>query len=290
MILLDAIAQHLAQLTAIRLPLRQSHAIAGGCINRAMKISDGNQSWFVKINQAGLLPMFEAEADALKEMESGGIRVPKPVCHGTADDLCYLVQEYLELNGRMDSVALGGQLAGMHQCTAQQFGWHRNNTIGATPQINTVNADWLAFWRQHRLGFQLQLAANKGFDGAIQELGTELLQALPMFFAGYRPQASLLHGDLWGGNAAALADGTPVIFDPALYYGDRETDIAMTSLFGGFDERFYAAYNDVWPLDAGYKHRKTLYNLYHVLNHLNLFGGGYQQQALTMMRQLLALI
>ena len=98
----------------------------------------------------------------------------------------------------------------------------------------------------------------------------------------------MLHGDLWGGNAAALADGTPVIYDPALYYGDRETDLAMTELFGGFGARFYAAYNEVWPLDAGYKHRKTLYNLYHILNHLNLFGGGYRQQAMAMMRQLLA--
>ena len=117
--------------------------------------------------------------------------------------------------------------------------------------------------------------------------GEKLLKNLERFFIGYEPKASLLHGDLWSGNYGYLNNGEPVIFDPAVYYGDRETDIAMTELFGGFPAEFYTAYNEAWPLDKGYQQRKNLYNLYHILNHFNLFGGGYAMQAENMMDQLL---
>ena len=146
----------------------------------------------------------------------------------------------------------------------------------------------MEFYRRERLGFQLALAAQHGYRGQLQALGEQLLALLPAFFSTYRPVASLLHGDLWGGNHAATADGEPVIFDPAVYYGDREADLAMTELFGGFGEGFYRAYRVAWPLDPGYPVRKHLYNLYHVLNHLNLFGGGYATQAERLMRGLLA--
>ncbi len=122
----------------------------------------------------------------------------------------------------------------------------------------------------------------------LQRLGEKLMDTLPAFFAGYTPQPSLLHGDLWSGNHAFLADGTPVIFDPAAYYGDRECDLAMTELFGGYSAEFYAAYRAAYPLDAGYATRRDLYNLYHILNHANLFGGGYTRQAEQMMQRLLA--
>ena len=290
MILLDAIAENIGQVSGQRPVIRESRPITGGCINQALKVSDGDHSWFVKINQAARVSMFEAEADALSEMAPSGIRVPRVVCYGVAAGQSYLVLEYMALNGTANPSLLGQQLAAMHQLTAGQYGWRRNNTIGTTQQINTYTDDWLGFWRQHRLEFQLQLAEQNGYGGELQDLGAALMQALPGLFDGYRPAPSMLHGDLWGGNAAALTDGTPVIFDPALYYGDRETDIAMAELLGGFEPRFYAAYNAAWPLDAGYKHRKILYNLYHILNHLNLFGGGYRQQALAMMRQLLAVL
>ena len=290
MILLDAIAENIGRVSGQQTVIRESQPITGGCINQALKISEGDRSWFVKTNQAVRVSMFEAEADALSEMAPSGIRVPRVVCYGVAAGQSYLVLEYMALTGTANPSLLGQQLAVMHQLTAAQYGWHRNNTIGSTPQMNTCADDWPGFWRQHRLGFQLQLAAQNGYGGELQDLGEALMQALPGLFDGYRPPPSMLHGDLWSGNAAALTDGTPVIFDPALYYGDRETDIAMTELFGGFGPRFYAAYNAVWPLDAGYKHRKILYNLYHILNHLNLFGGGYRQQALAMMRQLMAVL
>lgn len=270
-------------------PARGDEA-GGGCINRTFLLEDGGERYFVKLNDGERLPMFEAEAEGLKEIAATKIvRVPIPLCSGVAEGQAFLVLEYLPLQAS-DARAqetLGQQLARMHRVTAPTFGWRRDNTIGSTPQPNTPTADWIAFWRDQRLGFQLQLVADNG-GRTLRGKGEQLLEQLPAFFADYRPVASLLHGDLWGGNAAATADGEPVIFDPAMYYGDRETDIAMTELFGGFSERFHAAYREAWPLDAGYRVRKNLYNLYHVLNHFNLFGGGYRTQAEHLVDDLLS--
>ena len=147
---------------------------------------------------------------------------------------------------------------------------------------------WVQFWRERRLGYQLQLARANGHGGRFQVLGEKLLAKLDSFFSEANQAASLLHGDLWSGNYSFDSEGQPVLFDPAVYYGDRETDIAMTELFGGFPAAFYAAYRESYPIDPGYDVRKNLYNLYHILNHLNLFGGGYRSQAEQMMGSLLA--
>lgn len=176
----------------------------------------------------------------------------------------------------------------MHRITQTQYGWQRDNTIGATPQPNTQSRDWVDFWRRQRLQFQLDLAAANGAPRALLAGGEDLLERFPALFAGHAPAASLLHGDLWSGNHAYTRSGEPAIFDPAVYYGDREADLAMTELFGGFGDDFYAAYNACWPLDPGYGTRKTLYNLYHILNHFNLFGGGYAGQAQRMTDALLS--
>jgi fructosamine-3-kinase len=199
------------------------------------------------------------------------------------------VLEYLELGGssRVSDRLLGQQLAYLHQHTQPYFGWHRDNTIGSTTQINQQSHDWLKFWQEQRLGFQLQLAAKNGYGGRLQASGERLGSELAVFF-NHTPTPSLLHGDLWSGNAATDKQGNPVIFDPACYYGDREADLAMTELFGGFSGDFYAAYQDVWALHEDYRVRKSLYNLYHILNHLNLFGGGYLRQAENMITGLLA--
>ena len=218
------------------------------------------------------------------------IRVPIPITHGSAGEQCYLVLEHLELDSRGNSRLLGEQLARLHRCEAQRFGFAQDNFIGTTPQPNPWTDDWVTFWREQRLGFQLRLAADNGYGGQLQSLGEKLMDALPAFFANHTPQPSLLHGDLWSGNHAFLADGTPTIFDPAAYYGDRECDLAMTELFGGYPADFYAAYRATYPLDAGYATRRELYNLYHILNHANLFGGGYARQAEQLMQRLLAVI
>jgi protein-ribulosamine 3-kinase len=266
-------------------------AIGGGCINECFRLRGGGREYFVKVNAAASADMFSAEADGLGEIAgSRTVRVPQPVCHGANTTASWLVLEHLELRPGTDGSMreLGRKLAGMHRVTAHEHGWKRDNTIGATPQVNTRSSDWIDFWRGERLGFQLRLAASKGHGGRLATDGNRLLEKLPAFFAGYEPVPSLLHGDLWSGNAAASAGGEPVIFDPAVYYGDREADLAMTELFGGFPPAFYEAYRAEYPLDAGYATRKQLYNLYHVLNHLNLFGGGYRAQAERMIGQLLA--
>ncbi len=279
----------IGRVTAEPFRLQHNQGVGGGCISTASRISDGVRDYFIKLNHAAMLPMFEAEAQALSEMlASNSVRVPEPLCSGAHDGQSYLVMEYLPLEGRANMRLLGEQLAAMHQSTADRYGWHIDNTIGSTPQPNSQGHDWLEFWREQRLGFQLALAARNGYGGELQRKGERLLADFPVLFSSYTPQASMLHGDLWGGNAGGLKDGTPVIFDPALYYGDREADIAMTTLFGGFGADFYAAYNAAWPLDAGYQARRNFYNIYHIVNHLNLFGGGYHGQAIRLIEQVLS--
>lgn len=288
MSLLAGVSRAISNATGMPFEATASDAIEGGCINRAFSLSAGRRRYFVKTHDAGKLSMFEAEAAGLEALAvAHGVRVPRPLCNGVAAGRAFLVLEYLELLGRGDSARLGAQLARQHRVTHDRFGWTRDNTLGSTPQPNAWADDWLRFWREQRLGFQLELAARNGM-GSLQREGDALLARFGALFADYRPRPSLLHGDLWGGNHGFLADGSPVIFDPAVYFGDRECDLAMTELFGGFAPDFSAAYREAWPLDAGYATRRTLYNLYHVLNHANLFGGGYAAQAHRMTQQLLA--
>ncbi|MDQ6999515.1 MAG: fructosamine kinase family protein [Mariprofundus sp.] len=286
-----AVEQSITETTGHAFSINNQHSIGGGSINTACRIDGAGQSYFVKLNQAEQLDMFAAEADSLRELAGAkAIRVPIPVCYGEAAGKSWLVTEFIAFGrGAGDSAQLlGRQLAAMHRHTSEQFGWTRDNTIGSTPQQNSRMDNWVDFYRERRLRFQFELAARNGFTGLLQAKGERLMQSLNVFFTNHAPEASLLHGDLWGGNRAFDEAGQPVIFDPAVYYGDREADIAMTELFGGFGADFYAAYQEAWPLDAGYSVRKTLYNLYHILNHANLFGGGYASQAENMIDQLLA--
>lgn len=287
------IAAHISETTGYPFEIKNQFPISGGCINAAYRIEGNGERYFVKLNSSDYLDMFAAEAAGLRELQQAILKVPQPLCWGIVEEQSYLVMEYLVLQGETHSVSadLGQQLATLHQVTQPQFGWQRNNYIGSTPQVNTLETDWVSFWQQHRLGFQLKLAARNGYGGKLQTQGERLLADLGDFFSDYQPQVSLLHGDLWSGNYAVTKGKNgiqPVIYDPAVYYGDREADIAMTELFGGFSKRFYQAYQETWPLDSGYKTRKILYNLYHILNHLNLFGSGYLNQAERMIASLLS--
>ncbi len=285
----DEIATHISQSIGQPFQLETRRSVSGGCINSGYAISGSQQTYFVKVNQATQLAMFAAEAAGLDEMlASQTIRVPKPICWGTAADSAYLVLEWLELSHISGSgwEAMGHKLAALHQTTSRKgFGWQINNTIGATVQINDWSMDWTEFWAEHRLGYQFKLAAERGgiFPGQ-----NRLLKAIPKLLSGHDPQPALVHGDLWSGNAAVTQAGEPVIFDPATYYGDREVDLAMTELFGGFPADFYRGYNSAFPLDSSYSQRKTLYNLYHILNHFNLFGGSYAAQSNRMIQQILS--
>ncbi len=232
--------------------------------------------------------MFEAEVDGLSELRSANaVRVPDVIDCGVMNGESYIDLERLNLErpGRDTESRLGEQLATLHRHTQDHFGWFRDNTIGLTPQKNPRTGNWIEFFREYRLQYQLDLAAKNGYSRELAQQGEALVNRLQDLFGGYQPEASLLHGDLWGGNWGSV-DGEPVIFDPAVYYGDRESDIAMTMLFGGFGKSFYQAYEKSWPMAPGHKQRIKLYQLYHVLNHLNLFGRSYLGRALSLIRDL----
>ncbi|MEG4032136.1 MULTISPECIES: fructosamine kinase family protein [unclassified Microcoleus] len=301
----DKIAAHICKTTGETFLIDNRRSVSGGCINQGYYISSSTRTYFVKINQASQVAMFEAEALGLQQMgETQTIRVPEPICWGTEGNLAYIVLEWLDLGSRGGDQTweeMGRKLAEMHKYTSPNspllrggeepdsslfrggFGWDINNTIGSTIQINNWTANWAEFWAEHRIGYQLKVARRRG--GHFPQ-GKRLLEMIPELLAGYEPQPSLVHGDLWGGNVGVTSVGEPVIFDPAAYLGDREVDMAMTELFCGFSPQFYRGYNQVWPLDSGYEERKTIYNLYHILNHFNLFGGSYESQANQMINRI----
>ncbi len=286
-----AISAAIAQASGEPFTMRGRQPVGGGCINSAYTIEGDEARYFVKTNAAIHADMFAAEFEGLHTLAaSDTVRVPLPLCWGVSDTHGYLVLECIEF-GRAETrsmARLGEGLAALHRHTHAQYGWHRDNTIGTTPQLNHPHSDWVTFWRQRRLGYQLELAAHGDHRGALQRKGERLVAQLDQLFGDHRPAAALLHGDLWAGNHGYTDTGEPVLFDPAVYYGDRETDLAMTELFGGYSPDFYHAYQAAYPLDEGYHVRKQLYNLYHVLNHLNLFGGGYGAQAERMIDSLLS--
>ncbi len=264
------------------------YSVGGGDISAAWHVDTNDGAVFVKTGSPEALDMLEGESQGLRELRNANaVRVPEVLGIGATDDEAYLATEWIEFDRPSGATErlFGQQLAELHRHCKKHHGWHRDNTIGLTPQHNQWSDSWVDFFREQRLGFQLQLADRNGFSGELQTAGTYLIENLEVLFRDYKPSASLLHGDLWGGNWAA-SNGQPVIFDPAVYYGDRESDIAMTQLFGGFGRNFYSAYEESWPMEAGYKNRLKLYQLYHVLNHLNLFGRSYLGRAMQLIHDL----
>lgn len=264
--------------TGLALDSSSARSVGGGSINRCYRVDGRDGAVFVKVNAAAKRAMFEAEAAGLEALgATRTIGVPRVLAVGAVASSAFLALEWLDLGGGSGSAQarLGERLAAMHRHGGDAFGWHRDNTIGATPQPNPRMADWLTFWREARLGHQLELAVTRGLPETLAVRLRRLLASLDRWLGGHRPASSIVHGDLWGGNWAVTVAGEPCIFDPAVYWGDREVDVAMTRLFGGFSARFYAAYESAWPLPDGAEARAELYNLYHLLNHFNLFGAGY---------------
>lgn len=260
----------------------------GGAAMHTRRLDRCEERYFLKFGPVAARAALEAEAAALALLAgANAVRVPAVLTTGECADGAWLLLEWLELQSSGRDARLGLALALLHRVTAPQFGWDRDNTIGATPQRNGCLGDWTTFFRDRRIVPMVERVARDGYT-AVARAGERLIDALPSLLDGHAPPASLLHGDLWSGNAAMLRDGTRVIYDPATYYGDRETDLAMTELFGGFEPSFYAAYRESWPLDAGYGVRRPVYQLYHVLNHLHLFGGGYERQARDLIAHTLA--
>jgi len=278
-------AARIAQATGAEV-LRAS-PLSGGSIARAFQLtlSDGARL-FYKTAPGG---MFPAEARGLRELHTAGeLRVPRVVAVGPD----FLAQELVPTGrrGPRFSEDFGRGFARLHRHSAACFGFDGDNFIGATPQPNPQlpagPGVWAAWYWEHRLLFQLRLAERQGrARGELSQAMARLEPLLPALLAGSDEPPSLLHGDLWGGNYLVEERGAAVLIDPAVYYGHREADLAMTSLFGGFSEAFYRAYQQEWPLPPGWRRRVGLYQLYHVLNHLNLFGGGYGSQAVAILRE-----
>jgi protein-ribulosamine 3-kinase len=288
---LAAVAREIAALTGAPCAPAPQQSVAGGSINACYRWQGAGGAMFVKVAARAASGTFEAEAAGLAELgKTRAVRVPRVLACGSTDAAAFIALEWIEA-ARADGECerrLGEGLAALHAVTASAYGWVRDNSIGRTPQANGWMSGWTEFFRERRLRPQLSLALQNGFGGVLGTRGERLLESLPQLLGGHAPAPALLHGDLWGGNWLAAKSGEPVIFDPAVYYGDRETDIAMTRLFGGFGERFYRAYEAAAPPPAGAHLRYDLYNLYHVLNHANLFAGGYPRQARAIIDALLA--
>ncbi|MGB0372914.1 MAG: fructosamine kinase family protein [Opitutales bacterium] len=282
----DWVAKHLG----LRDASRCRRAVGGGCIHATWVIGEPGKELFLKTGGLDQLGVYQSEADGLRRLRnaaegSGEIRVPEVMGVMQGAGVACLILEYIELRRDGDESALGRGLAHIHRDSADMFGLEIDNTIGSTPQMNTQSKSWIEFWREQRLKPQLEMAQVRGFNYAGADT---LLSSLDMFFAEGDPAVSLLHGDLWGGNIGFDRDGVPVLFDPAVYYGDREADLAFTEVFVGFGPAFYRAYQDAWPMDSEFTRRKTLYNLYHILNHQNIFGSMYAGQAQSMIDELIS--
>jgi fructosamine-3-kinase len=276
--------------------------VGGGCIHSAwcLQTADGERL-FAKTNRAGEWPLLEAEAEgllALAQVAPHGLRIPTPLAQGLVGELAVLVLPWLELARASPSpgawATFGANLARLHRRSLRaapgasevihRFGWERDNFIGSSPQTNGWNRSWGLFFKECRLGPQFRWLAAKGRPLAGAD---RLLERVPSWLDGREVEPCLVHGDLWSGNGALLAGGGATVFDPAVYRGDRETDLAMARLFGGFPEAFFQGYAEEWPLAEGWQSRKELYNLYHLLNHANLFGSSYNKQAQSVLNALL---
>lgn len=289
------ITQKIAQKSGKQVNPMSVRSVSGGDINAAFIVGDDPDSIFVKMNTKARLAMLEAEEFGLRTIDkTDTIKVPTVYCTGVCEEHAFIAMQRLNITGSPASLSkkpyrdFGHKLAVMHQQTQPQYGADRDNTIGSTPQLNNWAQDWFDFWRQQRLYYQLNLIKQSGSGpSSLFDEAYELGEKMPQLFTDI-PVSSCLHGDLWQGNWAFDQYENATIFDPAHYFGDRETDIAMTRLFGSAPPDFYAAYNETYPLSDNYTVRETFYNIYHILNHYNLFGGSYLNQAQQMIRRVLS--
>ncbi len=279
----DALTADLAATLGTR--VAHLHPISGGDISQAYRVVLGDDTTLFAKTRADVPDdFFEKEADGLRALQDGGVLSVPGV---QAVNASWIVLDWIEPQPLLprDWETLGERLAAHHRHNAlHTFGYAQDNYIGLTQQTNPQTTDPVAFWRDARLAPQLDLARRAGrTTPELDKLGAQLLGRLPDLLPADVP-ACLLHGDLWRSNVLCAADGAPFLIDPAVYYGPREAEIALCHLFGGFDTRFFDAYNATWPLEKEAEDRRSLYAIYHLLNHLNLFGGAYQQQVLDVLR------
>lgn len=266
-----------------------SYAVSGGCINESKVLTvESGKSYFVKTNNNSVKDMFLKEANGLHELaKSNTIRVPVVIY--TSEDFL-LIENILPTNkDKLFWENFGRNFAKLHRYVSGNFGFYEDNYIGSTPQLNIPSSsekeDWTEFYFNKRLLYQYKLTELNGYaDAELRKCFSLLEKKIINILKNCDAEASLLHGDLWSGNFICDGTGQACLIDPAVYYGHREADLAMTKLFGGFDDRFYSAYNEEYKLEEGFEYRENIYKLYHVLNHLNLFGRGYLEQAISLIK------
>ncbi len=288
----DAVSAALQQVVGAQIGIDRVRTVGGGSINQAAVLETSDGEYFVKWNAHPIDDQFELEAMALDEMRASETElvIPRPIVHRAPDGRApgFLVLEYLDPGQRVADFdeQLGRGLAALHRKTADGFGYHRDNYCGTTPQPNAWCDDWNDFYREERLRFQLELAVDKrSVSDSDRRAYETLLERLGEFLATDESVPSLIHGDLWSGNLHVAPNGRPSIIDPAAYYGHREAELGMMRLFGGFSDRVFGAYSDAWPLEPGWEQRLELYELYHLMNHFNLFGGGYGRRAFSIVKR-----
>jgi len=270
-----------------RCAVKNITSVDKSALNRCFTFETDKGNFFVKLNDQRALSMYEAEAKGLQILrETKTFRLPEPVYWGKSDGFSFFFMEHIPLSGhtRLSQKKLGVLLAKLHlQKKSQTFGFQFNNTIGTTPQVNDWRADWLDFFLTHRLEYQLKLLQKTANDDEILSKGMQFIENFSSFFKGITVYPSLLHGDLWSGNTATDQSGEPVVFDPAPYYGHHEADFGILLMFGGFSSDFYTGYRQLIPMDPGFHERQAGYQLYHYLNHYNLFGSSYRSECLSIL-------
>jgi len=254
----------------------ESRPISGGDIGRSYMVRTLAKTFFVKYYSKPGVSVNEAHALSVMS-DTDSVSVPDVIKY----DENFLVLSYIlqAPRGRDFQSRLGKDLAGMHRTFSSRFGFHEDNYIGSTPQKNSYKDSWIDFYLENRLDYQVKLSG----DNELSRVYARFRGLVPELLKDSQEEPCLIHGDLWAGNVISGPDGRPVLIDPAAYFGHREMELAMTQLFGGFSGEFYSSYNDTYPLKKGWRERQDLYKLYHVLNHLNLFGSGYRAQALGLM-------
>lgn len=272
----------------VKCKIVSSRSVGGGCINDAQTITTSdNKQFFLKLNFNSAKDMFFKEANGLRELKkAAAIRVPEVILVDT--NFILLEQINPGRKSKTFDEDFGKSFANLHRFTSEYFGFYEDNYIGSTPQKNIPDSDeknnWIKFYFNKRILFQYKLLEKNGYaDSSIKKRISLLENKIDDILKGTENIPSLLHGDLWSGNYLVDENGNACLIDPAVYYGNREADLAMTKLFGGFNSAFYKSYNEAFPLPDGYEYRENIYKLYHVMNHLNLFGSGYYHQTISLM-------
>ena len=297
MMLMDDLQRAFSTLVSSDLNVVDQRRVTGGCISEGCQVvtedaQGQQQTWFAKTNRESFLINFQAEADGLTRLAAvEAIESPRPETFGVSGDQAWLIMKWIDQKpaGKYFFRDFGARLAEMHRCTSgTRIGLDRDNFLGAAKQINCSVDRWIDFVAENRLGVQLRWGIDQQWiDDSLRRDCERVIAGLDQWLDGRAESTSLLHGDLWSGNYLCDIEGRPVVIDPAVYYGCREAEFGMLMLFGACPATFYDSYQQVFPMPAGWQRRANVYVLYHLLNHLNLFGGGYHGQCQQMAEQIL---